>query len=98
MVERGVLPGRWLVAAFALLAATTVVCIVFCMAAIAGGGSLQKRLICVTLKAAGGRVFADQVEAGDCVVKCHVCPSDWRMAIGAFGAHGVAMYVVRLVA
>lgn len=82
----------------ALLTAATIVRIVAGVTAEAGRWRICERLVGVAPEALGGRMFADQAEAGHVVVEESLCPVGRCMTIDARGAHRLAVHVVGSVA
>ena len=98
MIELRVVPAGRRVAVAAFLSAAPVVRVVFGMAVEARGRRADKRLVFMATGTLGFRVLADQREAGGFVIEFDVGPGNGGMAVGALGAHRVAVNVVGLVA
>lgn len=91
VIEAGIVPVTRVVTIAALLAAATIMGIIFTVTAEARGLGIQEGAVCVTIKARRLLVFAQQRIAGCFVVKLCITPRSWLMTGGAVIAHGLLM-------
>lgn len=94
MIETGVVPVGWIVAVFALLAATTVMCVIRFMTAKTTGRRVRERSVLVTIQACGFLVLAKQREFRGVVVKLGVGPLGRLMTRCAVVVHRILMRFV----
>lgn len=95
MVEARIVPVGWIVAIFALLAATAVMRIVFGVTAVAGRRRIQIGGVGVTIKACRLDVLADQRVVGCIVIEARFGPLGGLMAIlAAVGECGPVNIIV----
>ena len=98
VIKTGVVPTDRTMTIATLVAAATVMGVIFCMTAEAGRRRVGKRIVCVAIEARGSLVLANQGEAGCVVIKLDVEPVVGCMAVAALRAQRAGMRIVILVA
>ena len=96
MIEARIAPSGRRMAIAALLAATSVMGVIFGMAAVAGGPRVPESLVRVAGSAFSVEVVANEREPRGVMIKLDVQPAAWRVAVAALRPHRLAMHIVWL--
>lgn len=98
VIETSIVPAEGAMTVAALVAAASVVGVVFGMTAVAGCRRVGKRIVYVAVEAGRFLVFADQGEAGRVVIKFDLEPVVRGMAVAALRTKRARVRVVVFVA
>jgi hypothetical protein len=94
VIETRVIPSGRAMAVLAVLAASTIVRVIFRVAAVTGRRCVLERLVFVASKALCFPVQTDQREARHVMIELDVEPARGRVAIATFGSHGFIVNII----